>query len=179
MEEIEVKILEIRKQKVEEELLKMGARKTFDGEMETFFYDFRDGAIIKAKNVLRLRREDDKVVLTYKNVAGTKKAKIAQEYSVDVSNLAIMQKILESLGLVLIESMQKHRTSYELEGTNFDIDRYHGRYSYIPEFMEVEAGSITLIHKFAKALGFKPEDCLPWSTVQVIEYYSKNKKERA
>jgi adenylate cyclase class 2 len=179
MEEIEAKILEINKQKVQTALLEMGARKTFDGEMEAYFYDFRDGSIIKAKNVLRLRREGDKVVLTYKYVAGTQEAKIAQEYSVDVSDLAVMQKILEALGFILIETMQKHRTSYELEGTHFDIDHYQGRYGHIPEFMEIEAESTALIHKYAEALGFKPEECLPWSTVQLIEYYSKRKKEKA
>ena len=176
MQEIEVKILEINRSTVEAALVKMGVEKVFDGEMETFFYDFKDHSIVKAKNVLRLRRENMKVVLTFKKVAGTQEAKIAQEYSVEVSDLGVMQKILEALGVVLMESMKKHRTSYELDGTYFDIDRYHGKYSYVPEFLEIEAESIGLIHEYAGALGFKRKDCLPWSTVQVIEHYSERKR---
>lgn len=176
MREIEAKILEISRRKVEDALVKMGAKKVFDGEMETFFYDFRDGSIVRAKNVMRLRREDKQLVLTYKNVTGNQGAKTAEEYSVVVSDLAVMQKILELLGLVLIESTQKHRTSYELEGARFDIDRYAGKYSHIPEFLEIEAESTESIHEYAEVLGFKPEQCLPWSTAQVIEYYDGGKK---
>ena len=172
MQEIEVKILEINRSTVEAALVKMGAEKVFDGEMETFFYDFKDHSIVKAKNVLRLRRENMKVVLTFKKVAGTQEAKIAQEYSVEVSDLGVMQKILEALGVVLMESMKKHRTSYELDGTYFDIDRYHGKYSYVPEFLEIEAESAQEIWRYAEVLGFKNDDCLPWSTKDLISYYS-------
>jgi adenylate cyclase class 2 len=176
MQEIEAKILEINREKVEYGLAKMGARKVFDGEMETFFYDFKDGSIVKSRNVLRLRREGTQVVLTYKNVTANREAKIAEEYSVVVSDLAGIQKILEELGFVLIESMQKHRTSYDLKGAHFDIDRYSGKYGYIPEFLEIEAISIESIHNYARAMGFKEEQCLPWSTAQVIDHYAENKK---
>jgi len=175
MRETEVKILEINREKVEDALNRMNARKVFDGEMETLFYDFKDGSIVRAKNVMRLRREDEEVVLTYKNVKGDTEAKVAEEYSVVVSDFAVMNKILELLGLFVIESTKKRRTSYEFEGTRFDIDRYLGRYSYIPEFLEIESDSIDSIYKNARALGFKTEDCLPWSTVRVIEFYSAKK----
>jgi adenylate cyclase class 2 len=179
MREIEAKILEINKEKIDDTLARMGAKKVFDGEMETFFYDFKNGSIVAAKNVLRLRKENEKVVLTYKQVSENQKVKIAEEYSADVSDLGVMQKILEALGLVVIGSMRKHRISYELEGAHFDVDRYLGDYSHIPEFLEIEADSKESIHKYAKALGFKAEACLPWSTVQLIDYYSERKKQKA
>jgi predicted adenylyl cyclase CyaB len=171
MQEIEVKILETSPEKVEEALVKMGAEKTFDGVMETFFYDFKDGSIVKAGNVLRLRKENETVVLAFKYVTATREAKKAQEYSVVVSELAPMQQILSSLGLVLTETMKKHRTSYHLGNVHFDFDQYLGKYSYIPGFLEIEAESIESIHRYAEKLGFKPEDCLPWSTAQVIQHY--------
>jgi adenylate cyclase class 2 len=176
VQEIEAKILEINREKVESSLIRMGARKVFDGETETFFYDFKDGSIIKSRNVLRLRREGLDVVLTYKNVMPSQGAKIAEEYSVKVSDLAVTQKILASLGLILIESMQKHRASYEIEGAHFDIDQYSAKHSNIPEFLEIEADSVDKIHEYAKALGFKAEQCLAWSTTQVIEHYKKKRR---
>ena len=175
MQEIEAKILEIDRRKVEDTLAKIGAVKAFDGKIETFFYDFRDGSIIKAKNVMRLRSENKHFVLTYKKVKRGEQAKKAEEYSIVVSDLVTAQKILESLGLIVVDSTQKHRISYELERVHFDIDRYFGKYGYIPELLEIEADSVKSIHKYAKALGFKAKDCLAWSTVQVIEYYSRMK----
>ncbi len=84
-----------------------------------------------------------------------------------------MKIILENLGLSVKESMEKHRVSYMLDHVRFDIDRYFGSYAYIPEFMEIEADP-DLIHKYAELLGFKKEDCLPWSTIELIQHYSRN-----
>jgi len=173
MRELEAKILEIDRRIVEDTLARMGATKAFEGEVETIFYDFMDGSIVKAKNVMRLRSEDKKFVLTYKNVFANQHAKKAEEYSVIVSDLVTMKKILESLGLVVIDSTRKYRISYELEAVRFDIDHYLGKYRHIPDFLEIEASSVKTIHKYAKALGFKPKDCLNWPTAQLIEYYSQ------
>jgi adenylate cyclase class IV len=82
-----------------------------------------------------------------------------------------MKKILENLGLSEIEKMKKHRTSYMLDLTRFDIDHYVENYEYIPDFMEIEAKNIDSIHKYAKLLGFTTKDCLPWSTNDLIHHY--------
>jgi len=179
MEEIEAKILEVNRSKIEATLTDLGATKVFDGEIETFFFDFEDCAIAKSKNVMRIRRENEHVELTFKNVLGNRTAKVAEEYSVEVSDLKTAKKILECLGLHVVESMRKHRISYTIEHARFDIDKYKGDYDYIPELMEIEAESINVIHKYAKVLGFRAEECLPWSTNELISYYSskKGKKE--
>jgi predicted adenylyl cyclase CyaB len=176
MEEIEVKILEVNRSLVEETLSRLGAKKIFDGDIKTLFFDFREGTIVKQKNVLRLRKEKDKSELTFKKVHITKTAKTAEETSVEVSSLEATKKILENLGLSVSESMQKHRVSYTLPNARFDFDCYLGEYHYIPEFLEIEAKSIDLIHKYAELLGFKVKDCLPWSTVELIGHYSSKRK---
>ena len=176
MKEIEVKILEIDRKEVEERLTSMGAKKILDSEIQTIFFDFHDGKIIKAKDVLRLRREDNKVELTYKKVHTTQITKEAEEYSVDVSSIEEMRKILENLGLHETENMLKHRVSYKLDNVRFDMDHYLESYSFIPEFMEIEAENPELIDYYAELLGFKPKDCLPWSTYDVIQYYSSKKE---
>jgi len=175
MKELEVKILEVNRKKVEETLAGLGATKVFDGEIQTMFFDFKDASIGKAKNVLRLRKEQDKTELTYKKVHMSETAKLADEYSVDVSDPQTMKKILENLGLSLTECMQKHRVSYTLDHTRFDIDCYVGNYDYIPELLEIESENIDLIHKYASLLDFKAEDCLPWSTAELIRHYSLKK----
>ena len=125
--------------------------------------------------MLRLRKEQDKIELTYKKVRITETAKLAEEYTVNVSNLETMKKILENIGLSITENMLKHRVSYTIDHTRFDIDCYAGDYGYIPEFMEIEAETTDLIHKYAALLGFKAKDCLPWSTEELISHYSFKK----
>ena len=177
MKELEVKILEINLKQIQEKLGQMGANKIFDGEIRTVFFDFEDGRIIKAKNVLRLRKESDKTDLTYKKVKVDKAAKSAEEFTVEVSNLEDAEKILGNLGLQVIDDMQKRRVSYKLGNVRFDMDCYLGRYGFVPELLEIEAENIEEIHKYAGLLGYKPKDCLPWSTTELIEHYSSKKKQ--
>ena len=178
MKEIEVKILDIDRKKVEETLISLGAEKILDSDIQTTFFDFKDGKIVKAKDVLRLRKEDGKVELTYKKVHTTKTAKEAEEISVDVSSLEEMQNILENLGLRKTENMLKHRVSYKLGNARFDIDRYLEKYSFIPEFMEIEAEITEPIDHYAELLGFKPKDVLPWSTYDIVKHYSSKKEKK-
>ncbi len=175
MKEIEAKILEVDENKIAENLSRLGAKKLFDGEIKTLLFDFKDGAIIKARNLLRLRKENGKIELTYKKVQVTQEVKIADEYSVQVSDLENIKRILEFLGLSVIESMCKHRISYTLSNAHFDIDRYEGHYSYIPSFIEIEGQTADSIHRYAELLGFRKEDCLPWSTQDLINHYSSKR----
>jgi adenylate cyclase, class 2 len=175
MKEIEIKILDVNREKIEKTLNSLGAKKIFDGEIKTLFFDFKDGRITKAKDVLRLRTEQDKAELTYKNVNLTQTAKMAEEYTVEVSNIETMRKILENLGLAMTESMQKHRVSYTLDQVRFDFDCYLESYAFIPEFLEIEAENIDSIRKYAELLGFKAQNCLPWSTTELINHYSPEK----
>ncbi len=175
MEEIEVKILEVNRPLLEKSLTILGAKKVFDGEIETLFFDFKEGTIVKQKNVLRLRKEQDKVELTYKKVHVTSTAKTAEEYSVGVSSLKTMEIILENLGLPVTGRTHKHRVSYTVDEARFDFDCYTGDLGYIPEFLEIEAKSSDLIYKHAELLGFEAKDCLPWSTEDLINYYSQKK----
>jgi len=175
MEEIEVKILEVNRQKITNTLTSLKAERIFNGEISTLILDYTDGSISKRKDVLRLRIMQSKTELTYKKVKATQVAKEAEELSVEVSDLDAMRGILQNMGLSVTEQMQKHRVSYKLGSVRFDIDRYLGDYSFIPEFLEIE-GDLTSIYRYAVLLGFKTKDCLPWSTNEVIKYYFNKKK---
>jgi adenylate cyclase class 2 len=177
MKELEVKILEINRRQIQEKLGQMGAEKIFEGEIRTVFFDFEDDRIIKANDVLRLRKQADKIDLTYKKVKVGKVAKSAEEFTVQVSSMEDTEKILGNLGLRVIDDMQKNRVSYKLDRARFDMDCYFGKYGFIPELMEIEAENIEEIHRYAGFLGYKPKDCLPWSTKELIEYYFSQKKQ--
>jgi adenylate cyclase, class 2 len=176
MKEVEVKVLNVDKQKIEEILTQLGAKQTFDDEIITYFFDFENSSIANAKNVLRLRKEGKQSVLAFKKILSKQSAKVAEEYEVEVSGLSKTQNILELLGLSVTESIQKHRTSYELNDLRFDIDTLKKEYAYIPTYLEIEGKSIKLIQTYAKILGYRTDECLPWTTDELIKFYSRKPK---
>src|SRR5208337_4315563 len=86
MQEIEVKILNVDGRQIKEKLIHLGAKKVFDGEIETFFFDFKNQAMVKARNVIRLRREGDTTVLTFKKFLSNEDVKAVEEFEVVVSD---------------------------------------------------------------------------------------------
>jgi predicted adenylyl cyclase CyaB len=173
MKELEVKVIGIDRGKVEVKLGFLGASKTFEGDIETVFFDFPGSPIASANNLLRLRKKGDKIELTFKKFIADDSAKVRDEYEVLVGDFETMYSILESIGLVAIQRMKKHRISYALKGgVRVDLDRYTGEFSHIPDLMEMEAGDTASLHSHLKLLGFKPEDGKPWTTFDLIEHYS-------
>ena len=176
MKEIEIKILEINRKEIEKKLIALGAKKIFNGEIDALFFDFKDKSLRKIGNTLRLRKEGNKTILTFKKPIEKKRAKIKEELEIEVSGFDTMKIILESLGFCVWKRMKKHRTSYELKRVHFEFDTYKEKYKFIPEFLEIEAKDIETIYGFVRLLGFKNEDCKPWSSQDLIKYYSQSKK---
>ena len=178
MKEIEVKIIGIDRESVEASLNSLGASKIFDGYVETVFFDLPDKSLTAGKNLLRLRRIGDETTLTLKKFIRDDIAKVSDEYEVNVSKIETMSLILESLGLLPILRMEKHRISYALRsGVRVDLDKYAGEFSHIPDLMEIEGADVETIRSHVKLLGFKPEDCNSWSTFDLIDFFSRKKVE--
>ncbi len=172
MRETEVKILGIDREKTECRLISLGARRIFDDEIHAIYYDTADHALRKKKDTLRLRREGPRAVLTFKRHIDNERAKVREEKEVQVSDFDEMMSILSCLGYTSWLEMRKHRTTYELDGVHFELDRYHGEYGFIPEFLEIEGSDINEIHHYAELLGYSRGDCKPWDAVQLAAYYA-------
>jgi len=178
LREVEVKIIDIDREKVVASLSTLGATQTFDGDQVTVFFDYPGNPIATAKNLLRLRKTGDKTQLTFKKFIENESLKIRDEYEVSVSDFESMRLILESLGLSPTKRMEKHRTSYTLNsGVEVDIDKYSEEYSHIPELLEIEGETVETVQLHAKLLGFRPEECRSWTTFDLIDYYSRKKAE--
>jgi adenylate cyclase class 2 len=171
MKELEAKILDIRRESVEAILEDAGARLVFDGDMDAVMFDFPDGSIAAARNLLRLRREGSDVKLTFKCYLPATAVKARQEFETEVGDFETTRKILECLGLVPVRTVTKHRTTYELPGVRFALDRHTGELAYIPELLEIEVDDRETLESHARLLGFTPADLRPWGLPQVIEYY--------
>jgi adenylate cyclase class 2 len=174
MKEIEVKILDIDRKKVERRLSKLGAKKISDMHLHALFFDFDNQTVRRAKNLLRLRKEGKNSVLTFKGFVSNKGAKIRKEIEVEVSDFKKTKKILESVGLSIYAELKKRRITYELHGVHFEFDKYLGTYYFVPEFLEIEAKNLKTIFKYAKLLGFDKGDCKSWTGGEVIRYYGGN-----
>lgn len=167
-----MKILGIDREKTERLLVSLGALKVFDDDIHAIYYDSADNALQKNKDTLRLRREGPRTVLTFKRHIGDDRAKVREEKEVQVSDFGEMTAILSCLGYSSRLEMRKHRTTYELNGVHFELDRYHGEYGYIPEFLEIEGSDIDVIHHYAGLLGYRGEDCKPWDALELAAYYA-------
>lgn len=180
MKEIEVKIIEINKKKVEARLAKLGAKKAFEGKIEAIIMDYPDRRLKKNKQILRLRKMTDtkgkvQCVLTHKHQKHkSAKAKTAEETEFEIGSFEDMQKIFTALGLVKIGGMDKNRTSWKLGKSHVEIEKYLGKHRFVPCFLEIEGPSIKAVHQLAKKLGFSDKECLAWSSWDIEAHY-KNK----
>ena len=173
MQEVEVKIVAIDRTKVEAKLRAVGASKSFEGDLETVFFDLPDGSICKTDNLLRLRKKGDKSELAFKRFVSNKGAKVREEYEVVVSDFGTTRQILESIGLKPFGQIKKHRISFELkDSVTVDLDKYTGELAHIPDLMEIEARNVATLNSYIKLLGFSEKDARPWTTFDLINHYA-------
>lgn len=176
MKEVEVKILEVDKDALVHKLKEMGAKEVFSGIVESTLFDYPDERLKEKGDVIRLRNQGNKTILTYKELLHTDDAKVNNEYEVEVSSFEDTRKIIEELGFVEIDYYKKRRETYNYKDFHIEFDLLMGDYDFIPEFIEVEGPDYESIVKFAKKLGYKEEDCKAWGGDVLIDHYVEDMK---
>lgn len=172
--EIEIKILDISRPKIEGKLAEMQAKKTFEGELLAIFYDDEKGALVQQKSALRLRKEGEKTMLTFKKAISTEGAKIMDEREVSVSDTETMRSILSALGYLEIKNTRKIRTEYEWKSVKIVLDEYLDELNFIPLFLEVEAPTLAEVYEAVEALGYEKDDCNTFNTYDLEKFYKQN-----
>lgn len=156
--EIETKFYVLDLKKIELRLQSLEARLVQPRQFEqNLRFDFPDGLLGKSYRVLRLR-QNEKVVLTYKG-PGTKPVdgiRTREEWEVTISDFAVMQKILESLGYVIQFTYEKIRSTYALEEELVMLDEMP-----FGSFVEIEASSQIRLLALADRLLLKRETAIP------------------
>lgn len=173
MKEVEVKILNVSHKNLEPKLLKLGAKKLFDKEFDVIYFDNPKGDLKRLNETLRLRKEGDVSILTYKKRIPNESVKIADETEIEVSDFKITRDLILKLGFQESGKQKKRRISYKLNNIKLEFDIFHEPYEFVPEFLEIESDNIEDIYKYANLLGFTKEDCKPWNVKELIRYYSK------
>ena len=175
MQEIEAKILEVNLPALKTNLAKLGAKRSFSGELYAVFYDHPADSLPERGAVLRLRKEGDLVALTFKaKIPGSDPAlKVMDEREVFVSDFEVMRSILAGLGYQEKSATRKLRTQYDLPGVHVVIDDYLDAQAHIPPFIEIEAIDEQALYATAERLGFAQDQLLPWNSFQLFQHYKK------
>ncbi len=171
MYEIEAKVLDIDRAAVESVLVGLGAESGPELRFTAVFFDFPDGRLRASGQLLRLRQEGDRAVLTLKRRVSEAGAKVREETEVEVSDFEVCRRMLNTLGLLETRYVDKLRTGYQLGSASIAIDRHLGELSFIPELLEIEAGSVEEVRSVAARLGFGQDQLRPWGLPQVVDYY--------
>ncbi len=177
MQEIEIKIIDIKRPELLKKLTELGAEKHFDGELYATFWDTDDSFMRHEKQSLRLRKEGNVTRLTFKTPTTMphERVKIMKELEVTVSDYETMEQMLFYLNYCRTRIVRKTREEYVLEGVKIMFDQYLDELCYIPLFMEIEAPDIESLHKVVALLGYGERDCLNWSMYELMDHFRYNR----
>jgi len=167
MKEIEIKVLEIDKQKMIEKLIGLGAKKVAEDKQLSIFYDFPDKRLKKEKGMLRLREFNGKTFITLKKHISEEGAKESEEFETDISDIKEMENIIVGLGLKKFDCVNGKRTRYKIDKTNFEFDGYDG----IPCYMEIEAPCRKIIDEWVEKLGIDNSKIRAWHGRDLFTHY--------
>lgn len=167
MREIEVKILEINAPEIEQKLLKLGAKKTFSGKIESTLLDHPELRLHENDKVLRVRTVGDKVELCFKGKKEGEQFKIREEIEVETNDVIDTLQIFKSLGFVATVTNNKKRVSYKLENAKIEFDTITG----IPTFLEIEGITEQDVVECVRKLGYSMDDTTTISANELMERY--------
>jgi adenylate cyclase class 2 len=146
--EIEVKFLVNNLKNIESRLQDLGARLVQNRILEkNLRFDLPDATLRNSFKVLRLR-QDEQAILTYKGPGKVvDRIRAREEWEVTVSDLSVMQKILESLGYAIEFTYEKYRTTYDINFALVMLDEMP-----LGHFIEIEGDSNDSIISLANQL---------------------------
>ena len=164
-QEIEVRFLEINKESLIQSLNQAGAEDLGEDSLEEIiFYDkdlkWRD----EGKKFVRLRKNKNGIVLTFKNHI-SETADGTEEIEFQVSDIAKAETFLDRLGLAAYRHQEKLRHTFKLDEVMVDIDTW----PKIPTYVELEGPSVESLKSAAEKIGLNWADAVFESARTVIE----------
>ena len=174
MKELETRIIKIDVAQIRNTLIENGAKKVKEENQINDIYDFEDGRLLAKKGYARIRTIDDllnkKIVyyMTTKRMLSQGKFKEMEESETIVEDKNAAEGIFTSLGLILKESINKYRESYELNGSLIEIDINDVSFCPFP-YIEIETDSEEKLEEIVKLLGYTMEDTTSKTIYELIE----------
>lgn len=164
--EYEVRVLNIKKERIIEKLEELHAEFQWDLIQKRYVYDF----IPKIEGKwIRLRTNGEKTTLTIKNLVSSE-IDGTQELEIEVDNFERCNLILKELGYVPKGYQENRRRQYLLNGVEVDIDSW----PLIPDYLEIEGPSEEAVYNALECLGFKREDATSRDVEGIFLDYGHN-----
>jgi len=176
-EEIEVKILNIKKDEIEKKLEAIGAIKGEEKLFKSISFDFPGLRLDNDASWVRLRDEGERITLAYKKRIGMKtdggNDKGMEEIEVEVSDYEKTAEVLRKLGMIEKFSQEKKRTTWVKDTVHFDIDTW----PRLDPYLEIEADSWEAVDNAIVELGLRIDDKKMFSATQVYKMAGINDKD--
>jgi len=164
--EKEIKVLEIIPEEVCHRLEQLGAQKVFDGVRTITHFDTPHHDLAQSGKTLKLTEEGDLKLTTTIPVSSD----VYDEMKTKVGSKKEVVGILAALGFLPVAEVHAHRTSYELDGIDYDIDSFPG----IPPFLEIDLEAAPDSQdELLQRLGIENNCVVVMSTPQVFREYGK------
>ena len=133
--EHEVKVIDTDVQIIMKQLEHLGAEFVHEVHIKDRYYDTKDELLAQHNQRVRIRQENDDVLITRKTKHESDTTKSMREDDTNFKSVKQAKKFLEGkLGLQYQRYKEKRRITYQLEDYLFDFDFYEG----LPALMEVE-----------------------------------------
>ncbi len=175
MDEIEIKVINEDYSQIRKKLISLGAKKISFGHLHTYYLDTPDLKFAREKKVLRLRFGADKsyAMLGYKSTKEDSKISVYDEKEVKVENPKVALEIFLSSGFIIADELEKTREKYVFENSEIVFDKLLGKYSFVPEYLEIESKSKIELNKLVEKLGISKTNLKPINSHELIALYSK------
>ena len=159
MNEIETKILDINVDDIRSKAKKLKAPMVKRENQINKIFDFPDKRLVISKGYARIRIVENLLdnsthyYMTTKKIVSQDKFKIMQENETEILNAISGENILISLGLVLIETVNKYRESYQYKNTLIEIDINDKTFCPFP-YIEIESQNEMELEEVISLLGY-------------------------
>lgn len=160
--EIEIRILNINKEKFINNIIEMGAKKDSEALQKRYVYDFNP---IAPNKWIRLRTNNKKTTLTIKEILDKNAIDGTNELEIVVSDFDKANLILEELGYTHRNYQENFREIYYLNGVEISIDTW----PLIPTYVELESKKEKDIKSLLALIDYEEENL---TTLDVTSIYN-------
>lgn len=173
MVEIETRILDIDIDDIKDKLSSLNCIKVKDENQINNIYDFSDRRLLNAKGYARVRIVEDRLnnktqyYMTTKKLVSQEKYKVMDENEVEVDNAVSAENILKALGLELVQSIKKHRESFQYKNTLVEIDVNDKSFCPFP-YLEIETNDEKELKEVVELLGYSLNDTTSKTIYEIL-----------
>jgi adenylate cyclase, class 2 len=164
--EKEIKFPGVELEKLRERLIELEAERVGPPAFEDNWILDRDGELLSAGQILRLRTDGGRARLTFKGPMRLEgNMKVREEREVDIENAEEARALFENLGYHVVRRYQKVREEWHLGGVTIALD-----HTPIGDFAEFEGDGAETV---AKRCGFDPQKAERRSYLRLYEDHLK------